>query len=405
LKWLSFSARARASLKTLKRLSGVISNGIIPENNKLDDWQKTIFLIYQVAEMTIKAIKALKKIRRIIPRDYTITEIRDQLQSGELHFGDKITVLGTFSEYVPFIDPKYILKEVRSFPKSLPRTTRLEAIDDVYCGALFSLDQKDSFTEEVIPIFYGIDSRMLEHSTGEMLETKCKITQVPMMYRNLINRNELFAFEKEDNVTVPFGLQVLDVEPYGLVDSFRINAWLIGNLNPPPLYEAQKQSCYSCSRFFSYMSIDPLGWPPKDGCSSDNLDHSEMPKEMKKSTEEYLKLEEKGNPYVVFPNPFSLFEVFCPNVDLFNADQRKHSQNLLVGAIQQNIQRFFQFALVFPPELKVPEKIEVGVDFQYDQRKKFTVQSFDPKKIPKWECPTYAFDPNWEEKIARLDKG
>lgn len=348
--------------------------------------------------MTIKAIKALKKIRRIIPKDYTITEIKDQLQSGELHFGDKITVLGTFSEYVPFIDPKYILKE-RSFPKFLPRTTRLEAIDDVYCGALFPLDQKDSFAEEVMPIFYDIDSKMLEHSTGEMLETKCKITQVPEMYRNLINRNEFFAFEKEDDVTVPFGLHVLDVEPYGLVDSFKINTWLIGNVSPSPSHEVQKQSCYSCARLFSYMSIDPLGWPPKYGCSFGNLDHPEMSKEMKKSTEEFLKLEEKGIPYVVFPNPFSLFEVFCPNVDLFNADQRKHSQDLLVGAIQQNVQSFFRFGLVFPPELKVPEEINVGVDFQYDQRKKFTVQSFDPEKVPKWECPTYVLDPNWEEKM------
>ena len=35
------------------------------------------------------------------------------MQIGELHFGDKITVLGTFSEYIPFVDPKFILKEAK----------------------------------------------------------------------------------------------------------------------------------------------------------------------------------------------------------------------------------------------------------------------------------------------------
>lgn len=138
----------------------------------LDDWQKTIVSIYQILQMTINAIKALSKIRRIIPKEYSVTEIRDKLLGGDLHFGDEVTVVGTFSEYLPFIDPKFILKEARLFPKTLPRTVRLEAIDDVYCGALFPLDQKDAFTEKIIPIFYGIDSKMLEHFTGEMLEMR-----------------------------------------------------------------------------------------------------------------------------------------------------------------------------------------------------------------------------------------
>lgn len=111
----------------------------------MNDWQSTLFHIFQILEITIKSIRAVSKIRKVIPREYTITEIKEDLQNGELHFGDKITVLGTFSEYLPFIDPKFLLKKGILFPKNLPRTARIEAINDIYCGALFPLDQKDAF--------------------------------------------------------------------------------------------------------------------------------------------------------------------------------------------------------------------------------------------------------------------
>jgi len=361
------------------------------------DWQKTIISIYQILQMTTNTIKALKKIRRIIPKEYSVADIKDGLETGELHFGDKINVVGTFSEYLPFIDPKFMLRELSHWSitraqKTLPRTVRLEAIDDTYCGALFPLYQKDAFPEETIPIFYSIDSRLLEHFSGEMLEMKCKITQVPVMYRNLISRKEFFTFQKEENVAVPFGLQVLNVEPYGLVGSFEINAWLIGNLNPLPRFKsrAQQQSCFNCKQFFSFMTIDPPDYPPRYGCS---VSAGDAPDIVKKGSKEFLTLEKKGIPYVIFPDPFRLFEVFYPSIDLYNEAKRKHVHNILVSATKQNLEQIFMTSLALPSNLEIPEKIETKVDFQYDQRKKFAEQVFDPADVPVWGCPNYEPEP------------
>ena len=69
-------------------------------------WITTVKQLYQILIKTIALIKSFQKIREIIPREYSVTEIRDEMQTGELHFGDEITVVGTFSEYLPFIDLK-----------------------------------------------------------------------------------------------------------------------------------------------------------------------------------------------------------------------------------------------------------------------------------------------------------
>jgi len=357
----------------------------------VNDWQQTIVSVYQVLHVMISIIKSLGKIRKIVPKEYTVTEIRDALQSSELHFGDKINVLGTFSEYLPFVDPKFILKGSEPFPRTSPRTVRIEAIDDIYCGALFPLDQKDAFAKETIPTFYGIDSKMLEYSTGHMLEMKCRITEVPIQYKKLINHSEFFTFEKEENLTIPFGLQILKVEPYGLVDSFKVNTWLLGNLNPAPRFEPKhkRKTCIQCANLFYYMGIDPLGWPPRFGCLSPTLDQSNASSKIKQSSKRFLSMEKKGLPYVAFPKPFELFEVFCPNIDIFDVQQIEHSNDLLIGSVKLNMNSLFQIVGVFPPDLKIPKGIECKVDFQYDQRKKLTAQNFDPKKIPIWTCPHY----------------
>lgn len=326
------------------------------------------------------------------------------MQNGDLHFGDQITVIGTFSEFLPFIDPKFILKEIKPVETVLHHTTRLKPIDDVHCGALFLPDKKDAFAKETMPIFYGIDSPMLEHSTGEILEMKCKIIQVPLMYRNLICENENFTFEKADNINVSFGMEILKVLPYGLVDSFKINAWLVGNLNPYPEFDA-KEGCPNCANLFSFMQIDPLDFPPRYGCSSPDryLDNS-FTGMMREGTEEFMKIEKEGIPHVAFPVPFALFKVFCPNVDVFNNDQLEYSHNLLITAIKQNIPTMFESHLAYPDGLEIPESMNCTSDFQYNQYVKMTEQAFDPSKVPRWECPNYIYNPNWEKEIARLRK-
>ena len=70
---------------------------------------------------------------------------------------------------------------------------------------------------------------------------------------------------------------------------------------------------------------------------------------MKKATEQFVNLEKKGIAFINFPKLFSNFEVFYPNVDIFNDDQRK----------------------------------------------KITKQQFDPETVKKWICP------HWERKPVK----
>lgn len=354
------------------------------------DWKDVILSYYGILQIAIQAVKALGKLKKVVPTEFSVEELREGIQNGDLHFGDKVRILGTFSEYLPFVDPKFLLKESKSFPRILPRTTRIAAIDDLYCGALFKLDQTDAFAEEVLPIFYGLDSKMLEHTTGEMLEMQCRITQVPIQYRNIINQNDYFVFEKEEGLVVPFGLKVEDVKPYGILDSFKISTWLIGSLNPPLAIKEStlKKTCINCGKNFCYFPIDPFDFPPRYGCIDYREHYGEMSREVVAQTERFLNLEREGTPYVVFPDPFKLFEVFNPAVDIFNRAQRQHSKNIMIGAVQRNMKELIKKA-PFPFGLPLPRQMAVSVDFSYDQVNKMTQQTFDPADVPKWQCPHF----------------
>lgn len=196
---------------------------------------------------------------------------------------------------------------------------------------------------------------------------------------------------------------MLEVDPYGLVDTFKINAWLIGNLNPAPHYlENEKFQCGDCESFFSYMPIDPLDFPLKYGCTLyPNI--SDIPEVMRDSSKKFFTIEKTGKPYVVFPEVFRYFEVFYPSVDIFDNVQKNHSKNVLLGAIQENIERLFQGG-PFIEGISIPKKSTLSIDFQYDQINKITRQTFDFADVPKWQCPFYEPNPEYLRKLEQRGK-
>lgn len=370
-----------------------------PQLSDWDYWLQRISEFYKIIEITVNGIKAIRKIRKIIRKEYTITEIHEKMQTGELHFGDKISVLGTFSEYLPFIDPKFLYANDKwqRLPKTLPRTARLESINDIHCGALFELYREDAFSQEVIPIFYGNNSSILNRFTGDMLKIDARISKVPYDYLKIINQGESFKFEKEEGLNIPFGLDVLEADLYGLIDTFKVNSWIVGNLNPSPKLNKEKKNCLTCRHGFAYMPIDPIDWPMKVGCLNYKSQNTDTSDELKKATEDFLRLEERGISFINFPNVFSHFEVFCPKVDIINDDERKKAITLLIGAIKENIEGLFGFpGAIFLEEddAEIPEKMNVNVDFQFDQMNRITKQEFDPSLVKEWICPHYKPKPN-----------
>jgi hypothetical protein len=339
--------------------------------------------------MTVTFAKMLTRLRKVFSKEYDVREIRDGLCNSELHFGDKIKTIGTYSEYLPFIDPKSKLTG-KAIQSPLPRTARLRAINDIHYGALFEPEQRDAFAKEVMPIFYGLDSKVLEHYTGEMLELQCQIIQVPAQYQEIINQNSYFTFEKEEGLQIPFGLKVLDAEPYGVVDTFRINAWLLGNLNPAPhLRKIRKTSCNSCVNSFVYMQIDPAEALLKTGCAKYGDTTEQLSEEINKASEDFLEMERNNQPYLVFPQLFSQFEVFYPSVDIFDKKQEDRSKNVLIGVIHGNMERLFKIPL-YHSEIITPKAFVLSVDFQYDQLNPITQQTFEPNSVPEWKCPRFA---------------
>lgn len=366
--------------------------------NQVSNWRDVMLNYYQILQIAVAVAKGFSKAKKALQKENSVKEIRENLLSGELHFGDTTKIIGTFSEYLPFIDPKFFLTDTE-IQSSLPRTARLQAIDDVYCGALFKPEQRNAFGDEVVPIFYGIDSEVLEHYTGEMLELQCQIIQVPSQYRDIINQNSYFTFKKEEGLQIPFGLKILNVKPYGLVDTFRINSWLIGNLNPAPyLKKTKKYCCGNCYNFFSYMQIDPFKSLLKYGCAKYSHAPEEMSKELNEESREFFEMERNNKPYLVFPKLFHQFEIFYPSVDIFDEKQKDRSKNILLGVINENMERLFRIPANLHGIIR-PKESALSVDFQYDQLRPITSQTFDPSNVPKWECPHYVPDP---EKIKKL---
>ena len=362
-------------------------------------WLRRFFDIYKILEITVQGIKAIRKIRNVFRKEYTISEINEGMQTGELQFGDKISVLGTFSEYLPFIDPKLFYRDNKwqQLPKTLPRTARLESIQDIHCGALFKLYQEDAFSKEVIPIFYGNESPLINRSTGDMLKIDARISKVPNDYSKIMDQNESFTFEKEEGLNIPFGLDVLNADLYGLIDTFKVNSWIVGNLNPSPKLKILNKTCWNCGNSFAYMAIDPIDWPIKIGCLDYKIPETDAIDEVKETTNNFFKLEDKSVSFIIFPRIFSHFEVFCPKIDIINDDQRQKATSLLLGALRGNIEEMFGFpGAIFSKDdkIEVPEKMNVNVDFQYDQLNKITQQHFDPSLASKWYCPNYQPNPN-----------
>jgi len=362
------------------------------------DWLVVIASIYKGVTEAIQFINRISKISEYNKKEYEIKEIKQDLESGELHFGNQVKVLGTFSEYIPFLDIKRMLDTYKSENIfNFTHTTRINSINDTFCGGLYELDETKAYSENVIPLFYHKDSQILEHFTGEMLELQCKIKQVPDSYANLISNNKSFVFEKEENLDIPFGLEVIDVKPYGLQDTFKVNSWLIGNLNPYPVVKkGGKEICQNCDNSFTFSKIDPLDWPFKLGCKSEkSLEKEEN--DTVNNTKNFINIYKDKDPYVIFPTQFKLFEIFCPNMDIYNKDEVKKCHSIIKKSIEENIEVMFNTG--YYNYLEIPKESTLSVDYQYDQRIKIYEQNLDLSSIPEWVCPNYSYNPDWIKRI------
>jgi len=357
------------------------------------DWLSIILNFYGITKLTLDLVKNFRSVyRRIAGDEWIVSEIKENLLSGELQFGNKIKIVGTFSEYVPFINPSTFTNKFEI--SSSPRTSRIGTIENYCCGAIYLPDEKMAASDKVLPIFYDESSPIRNNYTGQVLEIKGIITPIPFCYIKIIQHKDSFSMTKPDGTDLAFGLRVENVKLHSQVDEFYINTWILGNLTPFSKRKISEKLCESCTHSFVYATLEPFSMP-KLGCRVRSHDAT---KEILKATDEFFKIDESGKSYVNFIKPYSLFEIRNPKINILDNEILQYSRHLLYKTISENLRSILiTGAPVFwlipeAPIIKRPNN-NVIIDYEYDQMSPIQTQAFKKElldKIPSWKCPHYA---------------
>lgn len=244
-------------------------------------WIEAVSTLISILTNTSKLIKTIKDFgKHIFYKDFTIKDIKKSLNQASLEIGDEVHVIGLYSDYMPFVDLRTLLpKEYYPFHIF---SSQFDSINNIKCCALFSPEAKgcskftrspattrtfeltggdtisvkfnsehspnESMIESVpcVPIFFSKfpstskdkGNRLANYTTGEILELKCKICEIPDEWRKLIIPSDSFRYSTVGGVQRPFGLRVFDVDIYGLADFFFINTWIVGHAKTSSDFES-----------------------------------------------------------------------------------------------------------------------------------------------------------------------
>lgn len=234
-------------------------------------WLETVASLIEIIRAGIDGVRAIIGDDTVVAKVLTIKKIQEQMTSGSLNIGDRITCLGTFSPYMPFVDLRTLIEGIGIADSSVQCTCRLDSINNVYCGALYDLDQNAATTTEVshsarihrdfwthgekekiydpnvtrnpnscIPVFYSKipehqndrGMRLSNYGAGDVPELTCEIRELPDDWKRIIKPATSFTFADSQNRNRPFCLKVLDAKPYGIVlDEFKIDVWVASHMN------------------------------------------------------------------------------------------------------------------------------------------------------------------------------
>lgn len=160
-----------------------------------------------------------------------VVDVTERLNDGSLRFGDEIRVRGVFSEFLPLVDFAQLIRfpnhmKYRSFPKQ-PRSCRLNAIDDVFCGAFYPVANIEDPTSNMIPVLYKSDSLLQNYSSGEIINLSGSIVRLPGSWMKVLAQQKSNVFKRKDGMEVPFGIFVKKASSEGQVDKLKANAWIL----------------------------------------------------------------------------------------------------------------------------------------------------------------------------------
>lgn len=270
------------------------------------NWLGPISSVIGIIRAGIEVVKGILGEDEIVARDLTIQDIWERMKNGTLNVGDRVTCIGTFSRFLPFVDLRDLIEKETVSTTNMLCTCRLDSIMDTYCGALYMPYQTKAtdgcFQNRIstwqrnpnpcIPLLYSktpevdLDKglRLANCRTGDMPELTCEIRELPDDWKKIIAPKTHFCYHDSTGLARPFCLKVLDVKPYGtILDEFRIDVWIAGHMSAKAFKDYLKRDRLMRAKIFgkrlsTYMKKKKLteaGWQvfklvdKKDGFEQD----------------------------------------------------------------------------------------------------------------------------------------
>ena len=197
-------------------------------------WADVVTEIIATIAITLSS-KFYRISKDVFGKKFTVSEIVEGLNNGEISLGDNISVQGTFSEFVPFVDFATLINDKISGESV--GTCRLGDLvsNGNYIGALFPEGTTTS-KKASIPLIYSVcdkSKKLFSYSTGDQLRLECMIIPLDYDYRRILNKTNYFCYDGK-----PFGLRVLNVKKIEeKVDAFEIDAFILSSLQIEKPYD------------------------------------------------------------------------------------------------------------------------------------------------------------------------
>ncbi len=366
-------------------------------------WEYAINIILAAIYECIKRVSAFtyKHIRAKAKREYTTSELLEEISQGRIRVGDRITLVGNFSEYVPLINPAQMLSGYETFRfgtlnpfdktdgefdrnyldsitpglvkwiadenievSPLPTTTiKLKPINDVFCASILDVDQQYAYTKQQVPLFYSQNYntdnlRIFNWVSGERVSIDCVVVPVPDSFNNVLSSNVPTVQIDYDN-SVPIGLKVLKARSIKKGDGVYINHWLIGHFSSRSLSENDIWEQIVWENFLKgnkSINIENLGDEGRKTvlplfCDSDYLLHSSP-----------LLLKKDGIDHDVY------FSIIMIKPSMFQLFFSKSSS--IIPHIRKEFVRCANIWMSDQSKDTFSNDTKAEIDFQWDQRKK-----------------------------------
>jgi len=157
----------------------------------------SIIAFFSLLKETIQLLqRSLIFVREL--QTFEINELIEEINAGNLRYGDKVTITGIFSDLVPVARKLMIpIQDASVFLDSLP--CRPFSINGYYCGSIQNFDSKFAADPKGFPIFYKDNTPrpIMDDFSGFTMEIKGTLASIPFAWKRLLDLERPFCINTE----------------------------------------------------------------------------------------------------------------------------------------------------------------------------------------------------------------